>query len=702
MIFLLASTRSGSTLLRVMLAGHPELFSPPELNLLPFHSMSEREATLRGLTYCAMPCDLRVGLLEAVMRIKQIDALRAGDWLHQLALTGVLVSDMYRELQRVVAPRRLVDKSTLNCSCIDYLHRSRWISPGAQYIHLVRHPYAVIESAQQMYFRSFPRLEGFRNAEALWAIPNWNAIRFLETVPDHQKLLVRFEDLVHDSPRVARVICEFLGIPDSDAVLRPYDDDRMTHGSPGNFVSLGDPHFNDHERIDPDLGDAWRRIELPGELSALSRQLSERFEYALPSRRTIDRKPLKKAEEVILVVPPATYRYEAYIDAAHGLGFSPVCALDPSYGVPGSVERWLGISFEFPECAAQVLVAYARSNLVAGILAVDDGASEAAALTSKALGMPYNPIDALAATRNKYVMRMLFQQGGVPSPKFEIYMVCENPHRIARLLTYPVVLKPLYLTGSRGVIRANDSAEFIEAFARIRALLAEPGTGPDPQYILVEQYISGTEVSVDGILESGALRPLAIYDKPDPMEGPFFEETIFTTPSRLSQSTQERIISCAELAAQAIGLRMGPVHVELRVTESGPYLLEVAARTMGGYCSRALPFEGGRTLEELVLSQATNRPIGEFVPASGSHGVMMLPIPGEGVYRAVRGLSQAESTPGITGAMITVPPGSVIRPLPEGDKYVGFLFAEAESPDLVEKALREAHRCLSFDLDPMT
>lgn len=701
MIFLLASPRSGSTLLRAMLAGHPDLFSPPELNLLPFYSMRERELALGALANDTMPCDQRVGLVEAVMHLKGEDAEGVASWLCELSYRDVSTCQMYGSLREMAAPRRLVDKSTLNCSCIDFLQRSRWLSPSAHYIHLVRHPYSVIESLQRMYFAHAALWEGFRSAEALWTVTNRNVLCFLQALPACQNHFVRFEELVADPEKIMRGICAFLDLRFDEALLKPYEGGRMIDGSPGDFVSLGDPNFKNHSNIDANLGDVWRSLELPCELSWDSRWLSTRLGYELPQRHAEHGPAQRKSDDIILVIPPLTYRADAYIAAARQMGLQPVCALDPAYGIPDSIEAYLPISFEFPECAAQALVGHAMSRPVAGILSVDDGGAEVAAIASGALGLPHNPIEAHHATRNKYAMRLLFQRAGLPSPEFSVHMLCEDPHRIAERLRYPVVLKPLYLTGSRGVIRANSPDEFVPAFARVAALLAQPGTGPDPKCLLVERYIPGAEVSVDGVLHDGALRTLAIYDKPDPMEGPFFEETIFTTPSRHPQDVQEQIVLCAESAAKAIGLRMGAVHVELRVNQDGPWLLEVAARTMGGYCSRALPFESGRALEELVLTQVLSRSIDEFVPASGSHGVMMVPIPGEGIYRGVAGTTEAEATPGVTGLMITITPGNVVTPLPEGDKYIGFIFAHGECPTLVEKALREAHKCLSFDLDPI-
>ena len=404
-------------------------------------------------------------------------------------------------------------------------------------------------------------------------------------------------------------------------------------------------------------------------------------------------------EEIILIVPPHTYRTEAYLSAAKKLGIGAICALDPSYGVPEPVENYLAITVDNPVCSAGVLLNYARTNPVKAVVSIDDGGGEIAALTSEALGFPHNPVQAINAANNKHCMRVLLERASVPSPSFSLHRICEDPRRISGALRYPVVVKPLYLSGSRGVIRANDPDEFIAAFHRLSALLKQPGTGPEPKSLLIEEYIPGVEVSLEGVLADGKLQVLALYDKPDPMEGPYFEETIFITPSRLPADVQDRILNVGQLALEAVGLRVGPVQVELRVNDNGPWIVEFAARTMGGHCSRALPFEDALTLEELVLSQACGLDTKRFVPAPGAHGVMMIPIPGEGIYRGVQGVKEAESVAGVSGVMVTIPTDSMVAPLPEGDKYVGFIFANGDSPDIVEKALREAHSRLRFDLD---
>jgi SAM-dependent methyltransferase/biotin carboxylase len=407
-------------------------------------------------------------------------------------------------------------------------------------------------------------------------------------------------------------------------------------------------------------------------------------------------------EEIILIVPPLTYRTDSYLAAAKKLNLASLCVLDPSYGVPEGVENYFPIAFDDPMSAAGELVKYSMGQSVRGVVSIDDGGGEIASLTSQALGFAYNSLQAINAANNKHCMRVLLARANVPSPPFELYRICENPYRISRMLEYPVVVKPLFLTGSRGVIRANNPDEFVAAFLRVGELLSQPGTGPDPKSVLVEKYIPGVEVSLEGVLDDGRLIVLGLYDKPDPLEGPFFEETLFIKPSRLSDEMQTRVIRCGAQALEAVGLHVGPVQVELRVNEAGPWIVEFAARTMGGHCSRALPFKDGLTLEELVLSQACRLDTKRFIPEPGAHGVMMIPIPSEGIYRSVRGVKEAEAVGGVSGVMITVPTDSTVTPLPEGDKYVGFIFAKGENPVDVERALRSAHSELEFKIDSVT
>jgi len=296
-------------------------------------------------------------------------------------------------------------------------------------------------------------------------------------------------------------------------------------------------------------------------------------------------------------------------------------------------------------------------------------------------------------------MREVLSRAGVPSPPYALFTVSSDPEVAARRVSYPVVLKPTILAASRGVIRADSEAEFVTAFRRVAAILETPevaALGEGADQILVEGFIPGREVALEGLLVEGDLRVLALFDKPDPLEGPFFEETIYVTPSRLPADVQRAIADQTAWGATALGLREGPVHAELRVDERGPWLIEIAARSIGGLCSRTLRFGTGLTLEEIILRHALGIDVESLERERVPAGVLMLPIPRGGVLEAVRGREAALAVPGIEAVTITAHVGQELVPLPEGSRYLGFVFARAESPERVEAALREAHGRLDF------
>jgi biotin carboxylase len=300
-------------------------------------------------------------------------------------------------------------------------------------------------------------------------------------------------------------------------------------------------------------------------------------------------------------------------------------------------------------------------------------------------------------------MHELLAGAGVPSPSFKTVRLDADPRAAAARAAYPCVLKPLVLSASRGVIRANDEAAFVAAFARIAAILRAPevadlGAGTDE--ILVEEFVPGVEVALEGLLEDGALRTLAVFDKPDPLDGPFFEETIYVTPSRHPEATQAAIVDVTARAARALGLSDGAVHAELRLrpTTTGvePVVLEIAARSIGGLCGRTLRFGTGMSLEELVLRRALGRPVPSFERQRAAAAVMMIPIPRGGVLEEVRGLDEARAVASIEDVTISLHKGQEVVPLPEGSRYLGFIFSRAATPPHAEAALREAHRQLEF------
>jgi biotin carboxylase len=280
-----------------------------------------------------------------------------------------------------------------------------------------------------------------------------------------------------------------------------------------------------------------------------------------------------------------------------------------------------------------------------------------------------------------------------------------DEHQAARAVPYPCVLKPLGLSASRGVIRANNEEEFSEAFARIRRLLQDKSVKilreESAAWIQVESFISGREFAVEGLVTGGKLQVLAIFDKPDPLEGPFFEETIYVTPSRLTREEQAELIRCAEKAMAAVGLTHGPVHMEMRLNEEGAWMLDIAARPIGGLCSGALRFEyDGQSipLEELILRHAMGEDVSAYSRQTQASGVMMIPIPQTGFYEGVEGLEDAEQVKGIERIEITAKLRQKLVPLPEGASYLGFIFSRAETPQQVEQALRSAHSKLHFQI----
>lgn len=403
---------------------------------------------------------------------------------------------------------------------------------------------------------------------------------------------------------------------------------------------------------------------------------------------------------VLLLMSPATYRAGAFLQAAQRLHLEVVVGID----LPETLtEYWhvpLGLDFTDPQTSLATIVAYAQEHPLAAILSVDDSASELAAHASSALHLPHNSFQAAEAARDKLVMRTLMSQGGVPCPIFRPFLLSADPSLLAAQVTYPCVLKPLRLSGSRGVMRADDPAEFITAFQRLKRLLLREGHSEHETSLLVEDFIPGFEVALEGLLTQGELKVLTLFDKPDPLDGPFFEETIYVAPSRLSTAVQAEIARCVALAAASLGLREGPVHAELRVNERGPWMLEIAGRSIGGLCSTVLEFGSGMCLEELILRHALGEEIREIERIGQAVGVMMIPIPRAGILKGVQGLEAASQVPLISGIEITARLHHSLVPLPEGASYLGFIFARGESASEVEAALRQAHQHLHFEIRP--
>jgi biotin carboxylase len=414
------------------------------------------------------------------------------------------------------------------------------------------------------------------------------------------------------------------------------------------------------------------------------------------------------SKRLLLLTSKLGYQAQSFAAAARRLGVEVVFGTDRCHQLD---DPWqdaaLPLHFERPQDAAEEIARAAAGAPIHAILAVGDRPLAAAAHAARALGLPYNSPDSVEVARNKLRQREVLRAAGLPVPEFFSFALDEDVERVLPRVRFPCVVKPLSLSMSQGVIRANDAGEFRAAVARIRALLESPEVQVTREAglgrLLVESYIPGGEVALEGLLEDGHLRTLAIFDKPDALEGPYFEETIYVTPSRLPRATQESIVECARRSAAALGLTHGPLHAEFRVNEGGPWVLEIQPRPIGGLCARTLRFgPGAISLEELLARHALGLPpeAGGLERESTAAGVMMIPVPRSGIFETVAGVEEASQVPGVEGIEITARLHDYVAAWPESSSYLGFIFARCAEPADAEAALRAAHARLRFDLRP--
>jgi len=397
------------------------------------------------------------------------------------------------------------------------------------------------------------------------------------------------------------------------------------------------------------------------------------------------------AARVLLLVPARTYRAADFLLAADRLGLDLVVGSDGALPLGG--RPVVHADPRDPCGSADRLVAAAGP--VDAVVAADTPMLVLAATVAGRMGLAHNPVEAVIAAIDKAQQRRLWAGAALPQPRFRVVPAAASAEVLretAAQVGFPCVVKAVSLSASQGILRADDPAGAVAAAGQIRRVLATAGR-PGTEPVLIEEYVPGQELSIDGLLHDGGLTVTAVFDKPGSPEGPTFEETVLITPSRLPGHVLSAAVRTAGQAARALGLRYGPIHAELRIDDrvgqAGPAMLELAARSIGGLCSRALRFPGGQSLEELVLANALGRHMSSrLVPRTS--GVLMLPVERPGVLRAVEGRAEAAAVPGITGLTITIPLGQPVRPLPEGDRYLGFVFAEGDNHQEVERALSAA------------
>ena len=401
---------------------------------------------------------------------------------------------------------------------------------------------------------------------------------------------------------------------------------------------------------------------------------------------------------VVIVLPQSSYRTSDFLKAARSLRIDAVIATDGPQSMPDQTHV-IEVDPRRPEFSAERIVAYAGEHPLDGVVAADDQGVVMAAIAAHELGLRHNSPEAVAATRDKSVMRRAFFNGGVPQPRYRVVGSQDDVGAACEIVGFPVILKPVSLAGSQGVIRIDEPEDVPAVVKRVRAIASDAGCDPD-EALLVEGFVPGAEVALEGLLIDGQLEVLAIFDKPDPLDGPYFEETMLVTPSRLEGAVQERLATLVSQAAAAMGLRHGPVHAEARVAGDRVIILEVAARSVGGLCGRSLRFGPlGTSLEVLLLQSALGYSVGPQERPAAS-GVMMLPIERAGTLAGVGGRERALAVEGITDLTLAIPVGGEVKPLPEGGRYLGFLFARGPNPSHVEQALRAAHHELEIEITP--
>ena len=408
---------------------------------------------------------------------------------------------------------------------------------------------------------------------------------------------------------------------------------------------------------------------------------------------------------VLLLLPTTTYRTKAFMDAALKLGVNIVAATEqPSTLAAQNPEGLLTLDFFDPAQSARKASEYAARHKVDAVIPVDEDTAVVASSIAQALGLEHNPVESTRAAKNKHLMREVLSRARVRVPRYWPVSLDENPRLVAARVAYPCVIKPVFLSTSRGVMRADTEEALIEAIARLDRIVSKPHIarrgGALAREALVEEFIPGFEVAVEGLVTDGRFRALAIFDKPDPLDGPFFEETIYVTPSRLSSEVQQQVIETTAAATRAMGMTKGPVHAELRVNDQGPWVIEVAARAIGGLCSRALRFDEGASLEEVLIRHALGEDVSRIEREAQASGVMMIPVPRSGILREVNGVDEARRAMGVEDVIISAHITQEIQPPPEGASYLGFIFSRAATAERAEAALRKAHSRIEFVIEP--
>ena len=382
------------------------------------------------------------------------------------------------------------------------------------------------------------------------------------------------------------------------------------------------------------------------------------------------------------------------------MGVTIIVASRGEHSLVNEIADGIHIDLDSPQLAIETIVNSSKNYDLRGIIAADDKATEIAAQAANALNLPHNPPDAVHLTRWKHKARQALSEASLPVPEYWVVNLSDISLGNVPEIKFPCVIKPLNLSASRGIIRCNNQMELIHAAARVSKIVEQLVDTDSKTKALIEEYIPGKEVALEAVLQDGKLIPIAIFDKPDPLEGPYFEETYYVTPSRIDKPLQTKICEIIESACTVYGLKTGPIHAELRLNDNGIYIIEIAARTIGGECAKLLEYASGKSLESIVIEYAMGKNVNALKLKSAA-GVMMIPTPRSGILRRVEGVLKAQNIVNIEAVNIAIREGHELVTLPEGASYLGFIFSTAETPEEVETALRGAYKELNIVINPL-
>jgi len=410
----------------------------------------------------------------------------------------------------------------------------------------------------------------------------------------------------------------------------------------------------------------------------------------------------KLQDRVLVIAPHGSYRTAPFINAANNLNVAVLIASQGEHSIVSDYVQGLHVDFQNESQAIDIILSEAEKRPFSGIIGTDDTTTELAACIATKLNLPHNDPEAVKIAQRKDLSRISLKKSKVKIPTFDLLTTTKSLSEQKINVNFPAVIKPVALSASRGVIRVNNELELEQAIVRVKNMLAEEKQLDKVirEILLLEEFIPGKEVAIEAMLHHGELEVLAVFDKPDPLDGPFFEETYYITPTSFSKDTQKELKQTVFEACHAYGLKEGPIHAECRINDNGVWIIEVAARTIGGMCGRLLSLGTGYSLEELVLLHAMGKRV-EIKTLDSAAGVLMIPIPSAGILKRVEGLLEAQRIPFISDLSIEVRDGYELVPLPEGNSYLGFIFSEAPTVKEAEQALREAHDCLNIVIAPL-